>query len=271
MDELLLELLETLEDIGRSHAEIYDSVCRDAMGDAVFHKFIKPSRSYQLPAGFGLDGDDANQRVRAALGRYVESARELAARLRLAGFHARLAAFQNETVRTSHEQRRFDAFFGRSDPACFDKSGNVVDRDPASRSDTGDQGRWPGAQDRLERGVRSRARKQHATIYVCLAMFFALCWFSHYLARLTMEVCNRQFLAMNGKTLRAMALIDWVAAHAWLALAYVFVVVAAVAFLQVRGRAPWTYWAAAVLFCIPGFAYWLPCVFIAGKLFLLQP
>jgi len=120
----------------------------------------------------------------------------------------------------------------------------------------------------MERGVRSRTSKKHAAIYVCLAVFFALCWFGHYLARLAMEACNRQFLAMNGKTLRAMALIDWVAAHAWLALAYVFVVVAAVVFLQIRGRAPWTYWVTAALFCIPGFVYWLPCVFIAGKWFL---
>src|SRR5580658_6040733 len=95
MDKLLLELLEALEEIGRSHEEIYDGICRDEMGDAVFHRFVKPAPNYALPQDFGLDSDDANQRVRAALLRYVDSANELAAKLGLADFQARLAAFQN--------------------------------------------------------------------------------------------------------------------------------------------------------------------------------
>ena len=126
MDKLLLELLEALEEIGRSHEEVYDSDCRERMGDAVFHFFIAPSPRYELPKDFGLCSDDANQRVRAALSRYVESARELAAKLGLA-FHARLAAFQNSDVRTSRGREQFDAFFGWSNPRCFDSSGQVVD------------------------------------------------------------------------------------------------------------------------------------------------
>ena len=96
MDELLLELLETLDEIGRSHEEIYDTVCRDEMGDAVFHGFIKPSPGYKLPEDFGLSADEANQRVRAALSRYVESASELAARLGLADFHGVWRLFRTE-------------------------------------------------------------------------------------------------------------------------------------------------------------------------------
>lgn len=267
MDNLLLELLETLEEIGRSHAEIYDPVCRDAMGDAVFHLYITPSPSYTLPADFGLVSDEANLRVRVALRRYIESARALAAKLGLADFHARLAALQNGAVCTARERHRFDAFFGWSDPTCFDSSGQVVDGTVPRQFAVVDRRQLPGALDVLKLGPVFRAINKHA-IYVCLAVFFGLCWISHYLARLAMEICNRQFLAMNAKTLRAMALIDWVATHGWLALTYVLVVVAAVSFLQIRGRPPWTYWVTAVLFCIPGFAYWVPCVFIAGKLFV---
>ena len=267
MDDLLRELLETLEEIGRSHGEIYDTVCREAMGDAVFHRFIKPSPGYELPADFGLDADDSNQRVRAALTRYVESASELAARSGLAGFHARLAAFQNRDVRTAREQNQFDDFFGWSNPACFDDSGNVAGSNRPRRMVAGVRRQLQRAVHALTSGAILRAMNRQA-IYVCLAVFFALCWFSHCLARLAMETCKRQFLVMDGKTFRAMALVDWVAAHWWLAAAYVFLVLASVAFLQVRGRPAWTYWVTAMLFCIPGFAYWLPCAYLAGKLLL---
>ena len=269
MDKLLLELLETLEVIGRSHEEIYDSDCRDAMGDAVFALFIKPSPGYELPEDFGLDSDDANQQVRTALRRYVESASKLAAKSGVADFPARLAAFQNRDVRTSREQNQFNDFLGWSNPACFDSSGQVVDPNPPRRSAARQRKPWQRAVDSMKSGVIVRALNKRA-IYVCMAVFFALCWFSHYLARLAMEICNRQFIVMDGKTLRAMALIDWVAVHWWLASAYVFLVVASVAFLQIRGRPPWTYWVTAALFCIPCFAYWLPCALIAGKL-LLRP
>ena len=269
MDELLRELLETLEEIGRSHEELYDSDCRDTLGDAVFHLFINPSPGYELPDDFGLDSDDANQRVRAALRHYVDSARESAAKLGLADFHARLAAFQNGDVRTSRGQKQFDAFFGWSDPACFDSTGRVVESDAPRRSHAGDPRQFWRAPN-SKSGVIFRAINKHS-LYVCMGVLFALCWFSHYLARLAMEICNRHFPVMDGKALRAMALIDWVAAHSWLAFAYAFMVIASVAFLQVRGRPAWTCWATAILFCIPCFAYWFPCALIAGKLLQLRP
>jgi type II secretory pathway component PulF len=81
-----------------------------------------------------------------------------------------------------------------------------------------------------------------------------------------MEICDRQFAAMNAKTKGMMALIDLVADYWWVAVAYFVLVAAAVAFLQVRGRPAWTYWLAAALFCVPCVAYWFPCAVIAGKL-----
>ena len=115
-------------------------------------------------------------------------------------------------------------------------------------------------------GTILAAINRHAAIYVCLAVFFAFCWFLHFAASLRMEICNRQFGLMNDKSLRAMALIDWVADHSWMAIAYVFLVVASIAFLQIRGRPAWSCWLTAALFCIPCIVYWLPCLYICGKL-----
>ncbi|MGA2035641.1 MAG: hypothetical protein ABSG68_25615 [Thermoguttaceae bacterium] len=118
----------------------------------------------------------------------------------------------------------------------------------------------------MEIGTIFKAINKHGAIYGYLALFFAFCWFIHFAASMKMEGCNRQFALMNDRTLRAMALIDWVPTHSWLVLAYVLLVVASVAFLQVRGQRSWTYWATAVVYCIPCVVYWLPCAYIAGKL-----
>ena len=130
MDRLLLELLETLEAIGHSHEEIYDTVCREEMGNAVFQLFIKPTADYILPDDFGLYSDDANQQVKTALHHFIESAMPLAVEMGISDFHARLAAFQNGHVRTARERKSFDDFFGWSNPACFDWFGNVVNTNP---------------------------------------------------------------------------------------------------------------------------------------------
>jgi hypothetical protein len=141
MDKLLLELLEILEDIGQSHEELYDTVCRENMGNSVFHLFVKPSLDYTLPDDFGLHSDEANQQVKSALCRYIASANELAPTVGITDFHARLAVFQNADVRTSREKSSFDDFFGWSNPACFDWFGNVVSTNPPRRADA-----WVGRQ-----------------------------------------------------------------------------------------------------------------------------
>ena len=113
-------------------------------------------------------------------------------------------------------------------------------------------------------GTILTAINKHAAIYVCLAVFFAFCWFIHHLARLTIEIRNpnadwRESDLTNDRMMKATALIDWVAAHSWLAIAYVVLVVAAVAFAQVRGHPAWTYWLTALILCIPCIVYWWPC------------
>ena len=105
----------------------------------------------------------------------------------------------------------------------------------------------------------------NTVLHVCMAMFFAFCGFTHYMAVLNMEISKRQFAVMNDKTFWAMALIDWVAAHWWLAIAYVLLVVGSVAFLQFRGRPWWTSWLIAVILCIPCVVYWKACVYIVFK------
>ena len=114
-------------------------------------------------------------------------------------------------------------------------------------------------------GASFRALSGHGAIYVCMAMFFTACWLIHCRTLLKMDRCHRQFSLLNDKTLRAVALLDWASAHSELAIAYVVLAIACVAFLQIRGRPGWTYWLTAALFCVPCVVYWWPCAYIMAN------
>lgn len=126
MDELLRELLDRLDLVGQTHEEIYDSECRELMIAPIFHLFLKPDPSYEIPDHFGLHDENANQRVKTALCQYVQSANELAASSGVDTFHTRLSAFQNGDVASRVEQNYFDDFFGWMAPSHYDESGHFI-------------------------------------------------------------------------------------------------------------------------------------------------
>jgi hypothetical protein len=126
MEELLLELLNTLEEVGQSHEEIADTESREAMRRAVFKGFLKPEPSFSLPTDFGLDDDNANHVVGQALGKYIQAANAKATELGL-DFHGRLRAFQNPNVQTS-SGTTYDEFFGYASPDWWSESGEWLGR-----------------------------------------------------------------------------------------------------------------------------------------------
>jgi hypothetical protein len=111
----LKKLMETLEDIGHEHSEIYDTDVREQLFEAVLKGFIKPQAGYALPDTYGLYEAEGNQRVKQALERYIIVASQLAEK---AGLNARerLEAFQNLKVHTDGEEQYPDDFFGWLDP-----------------------------------------------------------------------------------------------------------------------------------------------------------
>jgi hypothetical protein len=125
MEGLLLELLQSLEEIGNAHDEIYDTECREDMGDFIFTSFVQPTSGRAMLEEFGLYSPEGNQRVRASLERYVDRANDLCERNGITDFHERLSAFQNPDVATS-QGHFFDDFFGWTDPADYDAEGNFL-------------------------------------------------------------------------------------------------------------------------------------------------
>lgn len=125
MKDVLRTLLNALDVIGQSHEEIYDTVCREKMGDVIFNLFIRPESGYVASDDFGLYDTTANLAVKKALIEYTIAANRRAAELGIDTFHSRMAAFQDEDVRSDVEKNYFDDFFGWMNPDDFDEDGVV--------------------------------------------------------------------------------------------------------------------------------------------------
>src|SRR5690349_17514225 len=103
MEDILQQLLEALEEIGKQHSELYDTDVREQVFEAVYNGFIEPRSGYVLPAKYGLYDEAANAAVRAAIARYIAQAGAHAAATGVDTPRARLAAFQNPNVHTRDE------------------------------------------------------------------------------------------------------------------------------------------------------------------------
>ena len=126
MDEILRYLLNRLEQIGCVYEELYDTECRERMGNAVIDGFVRNKSDFVLGDDFGLHSGQANLTVKEALAKYIANANSMAVDLGITDFHERLAAFQNSNVNSEEEGSFYDDFFGHSAPERFDSAGNVI-------------------------------------------------------------------------------------------------------------------------------------------------
>jgi hypothetical protein len=125
MESELLKLLEALEEIGKVHPSVFDSSVRQAMGDSLVDGLARMKPEYVVPGAFGLTTPEADNLVHSAISHYLDMARPLTIREGLTTFYARLAAIQNDSVRTD-EGNDFEEFFGYTDPRCYDEEGGVI-------------------------------------------------------------------------------------------------------------------------------------------------
>ncbi|QDU37409.1 hypothetical protein Mal4_17200 [Maioricimonas rarisocia] len=126
MEELLRQLLNRLEQVSTDHEELYDTECRERMGNAVMDGFVRNKSDFVLGDDFGLHAAVANLAIKEALAEYITQANSQAAELGITDFHERLAAFQNSDVESDEEGSVYDDFFGHSAPDAFDSTGNVI-------------------------------------------------------------------------------------------------------------------------------------------------
>jgi hypothetical protein len=122
MEQALRQFLARLEAIDEDYDGLGDTDVRERMGEDILRGFLRLEPDF-IPSGeYGLD-PEGNQRVGKAIARFVTAARTAAEREGINTFHGRLAAFQNDGVRTV-DGSDFNDFFGVKDEAWFDVAGN---------------------------------------------------------------------------------------------------------------------------------------------------
>jgi len=105
--KVLETLLNTLEEIGEEHEEIYNADCGEPMSEAVFSSFIFEKSGYVMPNDFGLFTKEGNEAVKVALTKYVNEMLLLA---KDADAKERLEMFQDEVYSENGESQ--NDFFG---------------------------------------------------------------------------------------------------------------------------------------------------------------
>jgi hypothetical protein len=110
LQQALHILLEQLLEISEEHGELFDTVVREQMFDAVFNGFIKPKENNGLPDNFGMFGPEGNQAVKKALQQYIDAAKPLAEQFNLSA-QQRLEAFEDADVIVG-DTLTPDEFFG---------------------------------------------------------------------------------------------------------------------------------------------------------------
>jgi len=110
--QALKQLLETLDEISKTHAEVSDTAAREAMAEAIQRGFVLGQKGYKLPDKFAMFSEAGDQLVREALAAFLAHPEAVFSKNRTPD--ARLAAFQDASV-VSGLGHCYDDYFGHAD------------------------------------------------------------------------------------------------------------------------------------------------------------
>src|SRR5437868_14241839 len=114
MKKALKQLINALDKVFEEHEEVGDTAVRQFMYDAVHKSFVVPQSGYKLPDDFGMFSEEGNQKVRAALKKFLTHPEVAAALKGLKAPRERLDAFQDCDVESS-EGNTIAEYFGYAD------------------------------------------------------------------------------------------------------------------------------------------------------------
>ena len=106
----LRQFLNDLDRIFDQHEELGDTDVREQVTAAVHRGFVSLRPAYVLPAKFGMFSDTGNQKVRAALAKFLAHPEVVTAVRLLKDPLVRLAAFQDNEVKSTRGNTFFEYF-----------------------------------------------------------------------------------------------------------------------------------------------------------------
>src|SRR6266516_669880 len=92
-------------------------------------------------------------------------------------------------------------------------------------------------------GEHLKRINRHGGSVASLVVLFGLFAFSHWYARLRMEMANRQFAIMDDRTVRDTSVIDFIHGHIWIVVVYAAVFAGCLIWLEFRAAPRWAVWA----------------------------
>ena len=124
MEKALRQFLARLEAIEEEFEGLGDTNVREQMGEEIHRGFFRLKENFNPSGAYGLS-PEGNRRVSTTISRFVTAARAAAEEEGLHTFHQRLAAFQDDGVRTL-DGSNFNDFFGVKEATWFDADGNDI-------------------------------------------------------------------------------------------------------------------------------------------------
>ena len=112
MKKSLKTLLNAMDKIFEDFEEVGDTAVREQMRESIEKALLAPVTGYVLPNEFGMFESKGNAKVRAALAKFIESAKIES--VGLTTREERLRAFQDLDVE-SREGNTYDEYFGYDD------------------------------------------------------------------------------------------------------------------------------------------------------------
>lgn len=106
---------------------------------------------------------------------------------------------------------------------------------------------------------------RHGASTVLFIILLGACVWFDFIARIRMDIANRQFANMDTISAHGMWLIDLVHRYYWLAATYFVIFFTCLMVLEFRSASRWVVWTIFILFALPVLFYVQTCVHIAHQ------
>jgi hypothetical protein len=109
---------------------------------------------------------------------------------------------------------------------------------------------------------------RHGAPLMFLLLLLGAAAFANLMARIRMDMADRQFVLMDDSTVRDMRVIDFLNDRPWIVFAYITLSLACFLWLKLRDTPRSTVWATFIVLALPVLIYGSACLHIGNKVIL---